>query len=132
MAEKNKGEREFETGMDEVAKMLSGLVQANAKRTYDLSQSFDTGVMNDARAISQKQMLDAGYYDNQQKMLGNYAVARLIGAGDIANDRIWNVDEQGQMAVIAAQTLAKTPVFLDTILEMLLARIAETQAATGE
>ena len=113
---------------DELKKLLEDLIGANAKRTYDHYQTQDTGVLGDMRGIAQKTAVDGAFYENQLKTLGNYAIARLIGAGDVANDRIWNVNETDQMAVIAAQTLAKTPVFLDAILEMLLAKLAETQS----
>ena len=104
-------EREFEIGRDEAW-------FANIKRTYDEYQHESLESVRRNRSYVDKTLSDAQQHDNARQEIANQALqnavetANMVGKqavrhGDIAIDRQWNIDEQGNMATIIATVLAK-------------------------
>jgi cell wall-associated NlpC family hydrolase len=93
----------------------SGLLFANAKRTYDEYQQESLESIKRNRTYVDKVLSDALQYDNQRQVIANQSLqnavetANMVGKqavrhGDIAIDRQWNLDEQvwGTEAIINA------------------------------
>ena len=94
----NKGEREFETGMDEYFKTHAMLVATNAKRTYDEYQDLALTVARNMNSLTVQVMQNA-------IETANMAAKQAVRHADIAIDRQWNVDEQGWSVVKIMEAL---------------------------
>ena len=131
--EKAKGEREFETGMDESwkanMKMIFDFTLANMKRTYDEYQNAGLTSIHDNHAYVQKILSDAQLHFNSQQAIATQALQNAVETanmvskqavrhGDLAIDRQWNVDE-------VAQLVAQTSTFKDAIAAAAAAAVTE-------
>lgn len=92
----------FETGTDELFKLLSGAMGVNLKRLVENALSHDKdvdnialGTLSDSRAQSNRLLNNAISDDNLANKL---SIIKSFRADDIATDRQWNVDEQGYTA----------------------------------
>ena len=103
-----------ETGMGERAQLdnadRSGLLFANAKRTYDEFQQESLECIRRARTHADKLLSDAQVLTNQlmQNAIesANMVSKQAVRHGDVAIDHQWNVDEQGYQveAILGNQT----------------------------
>jgi len=104
-AKKTKGaddvqpEISFETGTDELFKLLSGAMGVNLKRLVENSLTHDKdvdnvalGILTDTRMQANRLVNNAISDDNLNNKL---AIIKAMRTDDIATDRQWNVDEQG-------------------------------------
>ncbi len=154
----NQAEREFEVGMDEAfkAKILSesGILFANAKRTYDEYQNLSLVGARSAQTANDKLVSDAQTADNQLRNVAlqalqsavetanmiakqtvrhiengdetaNFVGKQAVRHGDIAIDNEWNPVQQG-----AGDTLTARSVSIDDAsLKAIGAMIAQAMAA---
>lgn len=113
-------ERSFETGMDEVFKVVAEMTAANVKRTYDEFQheslesvrrnrTYVDQVIQDSRNHSnnlnnvalqalQNAVENANFKAKNILDSANLCNKQAVAHRDIAIDREWNVDEQGYTA----------------------------------
>lgn len=84
-----------DTNVEELLAYMSGLLSLNAKRTYDVHQSLDLGVLSDGnvhrtrvQTLAETALANAVF--NSDSLAKQHLAHR-----DIATDRQWNVDEQG-------------------------------------
>lgn len=110
----------------------TGVLFANAKRTYDEYQHESLESIKRNRTIVDKLLSDAQQYDNQRQLIANQALqnavetANMVGKqavrhSDIAIDREWNIDEVSTLS-------AKSGVQADTIQAIVSATVAATLA----
>ena len=105
-------ERGFETGMDELWKFIMGMVAGNIKRTYDEYQDLSLKVARDLHEAGMASVRDA--HTVVMRMFKNAETIdhandiRAMGHGELAMDRMWNVDE-------VAELVAQTSTFKDAI-----------------
>lgn len=115
-------EREFETGKDEAW-------FANIKRTYDEYQQCSLDLLRKLNTHFDKVLSDAQQNDNTRQTIANQSLQnavetanmvakKTIERGDVAWDRIWNVDE------VSALT-AKSGVQADAFIVLLAEKVAE-------
>lgn len=82
---------------------------ANFKRTYDEMQQESLETVRRSRDQFNKLMSDAQQYDNQRQLIANQALQnsvetanmvakKAIAHGDVAHDRVWNIDEVSMAA----------------------------------
>lgn len=110
----NKGEREFEVGMDEYFKthseMAAGMIFANVKRTYDEYQ--DLALASARRAQNFYDNLNALTIQTMQNAIenANLAAKQAIRHGDIAIDCQWDPGpgEESLKADTASASASKT------------------------
>lgn len=87
----------------------TGILFANAKRTYDEYQQESLESIKRNRTYVDKVLSDALQYDNQRQVIANQSLqnavetANMVGKqavrhGDLSIDRQWNVDEAGYTA----------------------------------
>lgn len=110
----------------------SGILFANAKRTYDEYQQESLESIKRNRTYVDKVLSDALQFDNQRQVIANQSLqnavetANMVGKqavrhGDIAIDRTWNVDEQGYTAAAIVSALKPT---LESVVAKILADMA--------
>jgi len=134
---KAKGEREFETGMDESwkanMKMIFDFTLANMKRTYDEYQQAGLTSIHDSHSYVQKILNDSQLHFNTQQNIATQALQNAVETAnmvskqavrhaDIAIDRQWNVDE-------VAQLVAQVSTFKDAIAAAVAAAVNEALKA---
>jgi hypothetical protein len=129
----NKGEREFEIGMDELWKFYLAMVASNVKRTFDEYQDLSLTAARANQTYIQKVLSDAQQSDNERQKIANLALSnavtnsdaiakQMIRHADLAIDRQWNVDE------VSALT-AKTGLEQDIVAASAAAAVAAVLAA---
>jgi len=133
----NKGEREYEIGMDEAwkvnMKFMFDTWAANIKRTYDEYQNESLDAIRKNAAYVQKILSDAQQFDNQRQVTANLALQnaeqnsnalakQMLAHNELARDRIWNVDE-------VATLTAKTGLYQDIVAAAAAAATAAVMAA---
>lgn len=119
-----------------------GILFANKKRTYDEYQNADLEtIKRNQRVVEQAQnalQTNLSQINNISLQLMQHAVenANILGkkvaenvgkCGDIATDRMWNVDEQGYTVDTIIKTLQPT---LETVVAKILADMAKSQTET--
>lgn len=98
---------------DAMAQTIGG----NIKRTYDEFQQESLETIRQQRTLFTKLLTDAQQNDNTRQNIANQALQNAVETAnltakqgirhaDLAIDRQWNLDEQGQMAAIVASALA--------------------------